>query len=175
MAVRRHGDEAVDGVADADLLVAEQLRHELERLGQLRVEVVLGEGELGGGERRLLVGGDVARGDDYRAVGVRAHLHVASVLALVHVRVDVAHDRVLDLPRRAGKQRDGADADHLVDDRGERDGGAGHRRQPWAPHSAADGDDVGLDVARRGADTCHLGSRADESVSMPRTSVFART
>ena len=39
--------------------------------------------------------------------------------------VHVADDRVGDLARRVGEQRDRADADHLVHARGEREPGAG--------------------------------------------------
>ncbi len=85
-------------------------------------------------------------------MGVRADLEVAAVLALVHVGVHVAHDGVLDLADGAGEERHRADADHLVDRRGERDGGAGHPGDAGAPHAAADDDGFGLDGALVGAD-----------------------
>jgi hypothetical protein len=59
VAVGGQREQAVDGVADLGALVAEELGHELERLLELRVEVVLGERQLGGGELALLDGGDV--------------------------------------------------------------------------------------------------------------------
>src|SRR5687768_3268208 len=46
--VRRQRKQAVDGVPDADLLVTEDLRDELERLLHLELEVLLRERQLGG-------------------------------------------------------------------------------------------------------------------------------
>jgi len=42
VAVGGDGDETVDGVSDTYILVTEELRHELECVGELGVEVVLG-------------------------------------------------------------------------------------------------------------------------------------
>ena len=80
-------------------------------------------------------------------MGIRADLEVAAVLALVHVGVHVAHDREADLADGVRELRDGPDADHLVDRRGERDGGTGHPRDARAPHAAGDDHDLRLDVA----------------------------
>ena len=94
IAVGGQREQPVDRVADADPLVAEDVGNELEGLLQLRVEVVLGERQLGRRERRGLDRRDVVGLHEDRPVGVRADLEVAAVLALVHVRVHVAHDRV---------------------------------------------------------------------------------
>ena len=149
--VRRQREQAVDRVLDAHRLVAHDLRHQLERVLHLLHEVVLGEGELGRRERRLLDRGDLVGVVQDRAVGVRADLEAAAVLALVHVRVHVAHDRELDRALGVGEARHRADVDHLVHRGRERDRGAGHARQARAPDAAGDHDDVGLDVAARGA------------------------
>src|ERR1039458_9405541 len=150
--VRRHGDKPIDGITDARPLVSQQIRHQLEGLEQLRVEVILGERHLGRRQHRFLDGRDVVGTDDDRPVRVRADLHVAAVLALVHVGVHVPDDRVADLPHGAFEQRDGPDADHLVHDRGERDPGARHPRDARAPYAAADRARAGLDVALGGTD-----------------------
>ncbi len=89
-------DEAVDRVLHADGLVADDLRHQVERVHHLGVEVGLRERELGGRERRLLDGRDLLGVVEDRAVRVRADLEPDAVLALVHEDVHVAHDRVLD-------------------------------------------------------------------------------
>ena len=81
----------------ADALVAEDVGHQLERLLHLQVEVVLGERQLGGRQRRRLDRGDVVGVVQDRPVGVGADLQAGAVLALVHVGVHVADDRVLDL------------------------------------------------------------------------------
>ena len=153
--VRGHRDQPVDRVPDAGPLVAEQFGHQLERLLQLRVEVLLGERHLGGREHRLLDGGDLVRRDDDRAVRVGADLHVAAVLALVHVGVHVADDRVGDLARRVGEQGDRADADHLVHGRGQRQPGPGHPGDPRRPDPAADHHVIRLNLARRRRDAPH--------------------
>src|ERR1019366_49287 len=140
-----------DGVANADFLVAQELRHQLQGVLELGVEVVLGEGHLGGREGGLFNGGDLVGRDDDRTVRVGADFEVAAVLALVHVGVHVANDRVGNLADRVREEWDRPDADHLVHDRRQRDRGAGHARDAWAPHAAANGDDVGVDVAGTGA------------------------
>ena len=117
-AVVGHGQQAVDRVLHADGLVADDLRHQLERDLHLRVEVVLREGQLGRGQRRLLDRGDLLGVHHDRAVGVGADLEPGSLLALVHVGVDVAHDRVLDHPLGVGEARHRTDVDHLVHRRG---------------------------------------------------------
>jgi hypothetical protein len=114
-------------------------------------EVVLGERQLGGGERRLLDRGDLVRVVQDRAVGVGADLEAAAVLALVHAHVHVADDRVLDARRGLREPRHRADVDHLMHGRRERDRSAGHMRQARAPHAAGDHDDLGLHVAASGA------------------------
>src|SRR5258708_6762688 len=53
--VRSHRDQPVDGVPGASLLVAQQLGHQLQGLLELRVEVVLGERQLGRGDRKSVV------------------------------------------------------------------------------------------------------------------------
>ncbi len=144
VAVGGYRDESVDGVADADRLVAQQFGHQLEGVLELGVEVVLGERHLGRREGRLLDRGDLPGLDDDRAVGVGADLQVAAVLALVHVGVHVAHDRVDDLADGVGEERYRADADHLMHDRGQWDRGAGHRSDARAPHATAHRHDTGL-------------------------------
>ena len=99
--VRRQREQPVDRVLDAHRLVAHDLRHQLERVLHLEREVVLGERELGRRERRLLDRGDLLGVVEDRAVRVRADLEADAVLALVHVRVHVAHDRELDRALRA--------------------------------------------------------------------------
>ena len=146
-AVRRQREQAVDGVADADPLVAEDVGYELERLLNLELEVVLGERQLRRRQRGRRDRRDVVRLHKDRPMGVRADLEVAAVLALVHVGVHVAHDRERDLADGVGELRDRPDADHLVHGRAERDGRARHPRDARAPHAAGDDDDVGLDVA----------------------------
>ena len=146
-AVRRERDEAVDGVLLADLLVAEDLREELEGVLELRVEVVLGERELRRREGGLLVGRDRLRVVQDGPVGVRADLESDAVLALVHEDVHVADDRVLDRPGRLREDLDGAVVGHLVDDRGERDARAGHLGQERGPDAAGDDHVLGLDGA----------------------------
>ncbi len=102
---------------------------------------------------------------------VGADLEALPVLALVHVRVHVAHDRVVDRRLRGEEARHRADVDHLVHRRRQRDGRARHARDPRRPHAARDHDDVGLEVAARRAhaahatvldvDAGHLGVRED--------------
>ena len=115
--VRGQRQQAVDRVTDPDPLVAEDVRDELERLLHLELEVLLRERQLGRREGRFGDRGDLVGVHQDRPVGVRADLHVAAVLALVAVRVHVAHDRVGDLAHGVGQHRDGPDADHLVDRR----------------------------------------------------------
>ncbi len=67
---------------------------ELERLLHLGVEVLLGERQLGRRQRGRVDRRDVVGVHQDRPVGVRADLEVAAVLALVHVGVHVADDRV---------------------------------------------------------------------------------
>ena len=139
-------DEAVDRVLHADRLVADDLRHQVEGVHHLRIEVGLRERELGGRQRRLLDGGDLLRVVEDRAVGVGADLEPDAVLALVHEHVHVAHDRVLDRRARALLEaRHRADVDHLVHHRRERDVRAGHPREERAPDAAGDHDRLGLD------------------------------
>ena len=176
LAEQRHavaGDrqQAVDRVLHADRLVADDLGHQLERELHLRVEVLLGERQLGRRERRLLDRRDVVGVEHDRPVRVGADLEARALLALVHVGVHVADDRVLDQPLGVGEPRRRADVDHLVDHRRERDRGAGHARDPRAPHAAGDHDPVGVDVAAGGA---HALTRPP-STSMPSTSVLAET
>ena len=154
-AVGRQREQAVDRVLHADRLVADDLRHQLERVLHLLHEVVLGERELGRRERGLLDGGDLVGVVQDRPVRVGADLEPAAVLALVHVRVHVAHDRVLDRALRVREARHRADVDHLVDGGRERDRRAGHAGEPRAPDAAADHDVLRLDVAARGAHAAH--------------------
>ena len=184
------GEDPVDRVLDADALVADDLRHQLERVLELRREVLLRERELGGRERRFLDRGQVLGVVQDRAVRVRADLERGSVLALVHVRVHVADDRELDRALRVLEARHRADVDHLVHGRRERDAGARHPRELRAPDAAGDDDDARLDVAlgrpdagdaaARGLDVEHLGagrrpSSAPSSTACSRISVPARS
>ena len=73
--VGRQGQQTVDRIAD--LGSVEDLAHQFEGLLHLRVEVVGGEGQLGGAQRRLVVGGDLVGVVEDGAVGVAAHLHRA--------------------------------------------------------------------------------------------------
>ena len=125
----------------------------------LLVEVVGGERQLGGRQRRLLVRRDVVGVVEDRAVGVRADLHRAGRLALVAERVHVADDRVGDLLVGLLQDVDRADVGHLVHRRRERDVGAGHRRDARAPHAAGDRDVLGLDAALVGDDRAVTGRR----------------
>ena len=146
-------EQAIDGVPD--LGVAEHL-HQVDGLLELRVEVVVGEGQFGGAERRFLVRGDVVGAHQDGAVGVAAHLHRAGRLALVAERVHVADDREGQLLVGLLEDVDGADIGHLVHGRGERDGGAGHGSDARAPHTAGDDDVLGLDAALVGDDGLDL-------------------
>ena len=83
---------------------------------------------------------------------VRSDLEVAPVLAFVHVRVDVAHDRVIDLPHRIRERRHRPHADHLVNRGSQWDRRAGHRGDARAPDAARDQHGLGVDVALIGAD-----------------------
>jgi hypothetical protein len=96
------------------------------------------------GDSTGLVGRDVVRADDDRAVCVRADLHVAAVLPLVHVRV-VADDRVGDLPSVPSNSGIGPTL-IIWCTIGGRDPGAGHRGDPRAPHAAADRGHRGGDI-----------------------------
>ena len=136
-AVRRQRQQAVDRVLDADRLVAEHLRDELERVLELELEVLLRERQLGRRERRLLDRRDLVGLVEDRPVRVRADLEPLPVLALVHVRVHVADDRELDRGLRGEEARHRADVDHLVHRRRQRDRRAGHARDARAqmPHA----------------------------------------
>ena len=101
-----------------------------------------GERQLGRRQRRLLDRGDLVGVVEDRPVRVGADLEPAAVLALVHVRVHVAHDRVLDRALGVGEARHRADVDHLVHGRRERDRRAGHARDARAPARRTDDDDA---------------------------------
>src|SRR5439155_2996383 len=88
-------------------------------------------------------------------MGVRAALHVAPVLALVHIRIDVSHDREGDLAWRLLEERDRADADHLVHGRRQRDDRAGHARDAWTPDAARDEHVLSVYRALVGVDPAH--------------------
>ena len=75
--------QAVDGVLDADVLVADDGRVQLERLLHVRIEVFLRERQLRRRHGRVFVGRDVLDGHEDRPVGVGADLEVATALALV--------------------------------------------------------------------------------------------
>ena len=108
VAVRGQREQAVDRELHARLLVADDLGEQLERILELRVEVVLGERQHRRRERRFGDRRDVVGVHEDRPVGVRADLELVAVLALVHVRVDVADDRVADrAPARARRSRTG--------------------------------------------------------------------
>ena len=96
-------EDPVDRVLDADRLVADDRRHQLERVLHLEGEVLLRERELGRRERRLLHRGQVLGVVQDRPVRVRADLQAGALLALVHVRVHVADDRELDAALRVAR------------------------------------------------------------------------
>ena len=127
--VGRQREQAVDRVLHADRLVADDLRHQLERVLHLLVEVGLRERHLRRRQRGGLDRGDLLGVVQDRPVRVRPDLQADAVLALVHQRVHVADDRELDVPCRAGEPRHGPDVDHLVDGRRQRDRRAGHARR----------------------------------------------
>ena len=108
-AVAGERQQPVDRVAHLGAVGAEQVGHQLVGLLELRVEVVVGERQLGRGQLRLVDRGDVLGLHQDRAVGVGADLHVGAVLTLVAERVHVAHDRERDLAlvsrRAAGRGR----------------------------------------------------------------------
>ena len=155
-AVGGQREQAVDGVADADPLVAEDVGDELQGLLQLELEVLLGERQLRRGQGRGRDRGDVVGFHEDRPMRVRADLEVAAVLALVHVGVHVADDRERDLADRVRELRDRTHADHLVDRRAERDRRPGHPGDARAPDATGDDDDVRLDVALVRADPADL-------------------
>ena len=103
--VRRQREQPVDRVLDPGCLVADDLRHQLQCLLELRLEILLGERELGRRERGLLDRGDLVGLEEDRPVRVRADLQPGAGLPLVHVRVHVADDRVLDVALRAREAR----------------------------------------------------------------------
>ena len=150
--VGRQRQQPVDRVLDPDRLVVQHLGNQLERVLHLLLEVLLRERQLGRRERRLLVRRDLLGVVEDRAVGVRADLEPAPVLALVHVRVHVADDRELDHALRVLEVRHRADVDHLVHRRRQRDRRARHPRDLRRPDAAADDDRLGRDVALRRAD-----------------------
>ena len=88
-------------------------------------------------------------------MGVRADLQTAPMLALVHVRVHVAHDRKLDVALCVGEAWRGPDIDHLMDGRRQWDRRPRHPGEARTPHAARDHDGVGLDVAARGPHAAH--------------------
>ncbi len=150
--VGRQRDEAVDCVLHSDRLVADDLRHQVERVGELGIEVRLRERELGRRERRRLDRGDLLGVVDDRAVRVRADLETRSVLPLVHEHVHVADDRELDRARARLEARHGPDVDHLVHHRRERDVRARHPGEERAPDAAGNYDRLRLDRPARGVD-----------------------
>ena len=147
IAVRRQGQETVDGQLHADLLVADDRWEEFQSVFELRVEVLLGEGQLGRGERRGLDRRDVIGLHEDRPMRVRADLEASPMLALVHVGVHVADDREGHLAGGVLEDRHRPDVDHLVDRRRERDRRAGHPRDARAPDATRDDDHVCPDVA----------------------------
>ena len=151
--VWRERQQTVDRMADACAFHGQDLGHQLERLLELRVEVLRRERQLGRRERGLLARRDVVGVHEDRPVRVRADLHVAPVLALVHVRVHVADDREGDLARGLLEERDRADGDHLVRRGRQRDRRPGHARDPRAPDAARDEDVLAVDRALVGVHT----------------------
>ena len=151
-AVGCEGEDAVDRVLLADRLIANDVGHELQRVLILLGEVIGGERKLGGGERGLGVRGDVLGVVEDRAMGVGADLQACAVLALVHVGVHVADDRVLNVALGIGKHGDGADVLHLMDGGGEGDLSARHRGDLAAPAAAGDDDVLAVDGALIGDD-----------------------
>ena len=82
-----------------------------------------------------------------RLVRVRPDLEVGSALARVHLGVHVADDRVGERVVERFELGHGADVDHLVDGRHQRDDRPRHGRDLAAPDAAAHDDDLRLDVA----------------------------
>ena len=146
-------EQTVDGVLD--LGVAEHL-HQLDGLLHLRVEVLVGEGQFGGAERRRLVARDVVGAHEDGAVGVAAHLHRAGRLTLVAERVHVADDRERELGVGLDQHVDRPHVGHLVHGGGERDAGTCHRGDARAPHTTRDDHVLGLDAALVGDHGGHL-------------------
>jgi len=153
--VRRQGQQPVDGVAHPGAGPVQDVAEQLERLLHLRVEVLVGERELGGRERGGRDRRDVVGVDQDRAVRVRPDLQVGAALALVHQRVHVPDDRERDLRAGALELRDGAHVDHLVHRGGQRDGGAGHAGEARAPHPAGEHHELGVDVPAVGPHATH--------------------
>ena len=143
--VGRQRDQAVDRVLHTDRLVADDLRHQIERVRELRVEIRLRERKLGRRQRRRLDRRDLLGIVLDRAVRVRADLEADPVLALVHEDVHVADDRVLDRLARLLEPRHRPDVDHLMHHRHERDPRAGHLREQRAPDTARNHDRLGRD------------------------------
>ena len=152
VAVRRQGQQAVDRELLPDGFVADDLGEELEGVLELWIEVLPRERK-----HRRREGGRRDRGDvvgihEDRPVGVRADLEAAPVLPLVHVRIHVADDRVLDFPGRMRELRHRPDVDHLVNRRRQGDRCPGHPRDARAPDAAGDDDDLGFDRSGIGMD-----------------------
>ncbi len=89
-------------------------------------------------------------------MGVRTDLESRPVLALVHVRVHVAHDREADFLRRVLEHRHGTDVDHLMHRRDQRDRRTRHPRDARAPDATGDDHGVGSDVTRVRADAANV-------------------
>ena len=133
LAEHRHGvggerQQPVDGVADLGRL--EDVAHQLDRLLELLVEVVVGERQLGGRQRGLVVARGCRR-DGGRSDGGRSSPPPSS-------RPTAARSRRCPCPGRSGRPPpcptadehvDRPDVGHLVHRRRERDRRAGHARR----------------------------------------------
>ena len=142
--VGREGQQTVDGIPNFRRL--KDLGHELEGLFHLRIEVLIGQRQLGGRKRRSFVRRDVIRVHEDRAVSVGADLHRASGLTLVTERVHVPNDGVGQFLAGLLQDFDRTDVGHLVHGGRERDVGAGHGGNAGAPHATGDDHVLALDA-----------------------------
>ena len=157
-------------VLDPDGLVADDLRHQLERLLHLRREVLLRERELGRCQRRLLDGGQVVRVVQDRAVRVRADLEPGSRPGARTCSCP-CRERSGTRCRPSCRRTSGSGPMSIIwcTAGRERDRGAGHAREPRAPDAARDHDGARPRCRRRVVRTRRT---RPPSTSMPSTSVF---
>ena len=126
-------------------------------MGQLRGEVLFGEGEAGGAGLAGMVPDrrDLARVVQQGPMCVGADLEVRTALALVHEVVHVAQQREAHPLVGRGECGDRPEVEHLVHRRGERDRGSGEGRDLRAPHTAGDEHELGLDLSAVGEHAAH--------------------
>ena len=139
--------DSVDGVLLTDRLVADDLWHELKCVLVLKVEVFLGEWELGGGECSSSVRRQFVWAVKDCTVCVGTDLKAGAVLTLVHEGVHVTDDWPLDIALAVSEEGHGADVLHLVNGWGQRDARAGHLRKARTPTTTGDDDVLSLDGA----------------------------